>query len=131
MTINELIKSAGITMVCWRHHENPNMLDSANMDHWRCVLRAGRARMTVYFSQGHGHHGKAPGLDSVLDCLASDASSVDNSRDFVDWCAELGYSEDSRKAERTFKTIKRQSLKLHRFLGDSAYHTLLFDCERL
>jgi hypothetical protein len=127
--MTNFLQTVGISMTAERADTNPNM-ERQDMDHWRCVLRAGRSRMTVMFSQGYGHNGKAPDVASVLDCLASDAAGVDNSRDFEDWCSEYGYDIDSRKAERTFKTCERQALKLHKFLGDSAYRTLLWDTER-
>ena len=80
---------------------NPNMND-ASMDHWRCRLRNDGKSMTVYFSKGSGHNGAAPTLEEVLETLASDASGVDNARDFEDWCSEYGYDTDSRTAERTY-----------------------------
>jgi hypothetical protein len=82
-TMPERIKEAGITMTCQKWHENPYMPDSENMDHWKCLLKYQRSRMTVYFSMGYGHNGKAPELADVLDCLASDASGFDNSRSFI------------------------------------------------
>jgi hypothetical protein len=66
----------------------------------------------------------------VLDSLASDAAGYENSPDFGDWCGEYGYDEDSRKAERIFKDVERQSAKLKKFLGDDLYETLLWDTER-
>lgn len=128
-TIHDFIRSAGITMTAERWHENPNM-DDRNMDHWRVKLRANRSQFTVYFSQGFGHNGKEPKLTSVLDCLASDAAGYENADNFEDWASEYGYDTDSRKAERTFKTVERQSVKLRRFLGESAYQTLLWNTER-
>jgi len=49
----------------------------------------------------------------------SDAQSVDDARDFEDWCAELGYDTDSRKAERTFRACQRIAERLRQFLGDA------------
>lgn len=127
MTITEFIKSAGVRMSAERTDRNPNMDDSANMDHWRVRLRCGRSSMTLVFSQGYGHHGNAPMLRDVLDCLASDASVED--RTFDDWCDDLGFDVDSRKAERTYQATVKQTAKLRRLLGDSAFETLL-SCER-
>lgn len=133
MPLADFIASAGITMACEESDDNPNMdSDSRDrMDHWKCLLRSGRSRLTIYFSMGIGHHGNQPELAEVLDCLSSDASGIENARSFEDWCADYGYNADSRKAERTFRTCERQANKLKKFLGDSAYETLLWRTERL
>jgi hypothetical protein len=86
--------------------------------------------MTVYFSKGYGHHGAEPTVREVLDCLASDAATYDNAKDFEDWCAEFGFDSDSRKAERTWKVIGKQRQSLERLLGPEAFNGLLYDVER-
>ena len=144
VTIAGFIEANRISLTAKRTDTNPNMDDSANMDHWKCVLikRAETldngitvtirpARMTVYFSQGYGHNGKQPKADSVLDCLASDAASVENARSFEDWCGDLGYDSDSRKAEKIFKTVTHQAKRLKNLLGDAAFNTLLWNTERM
>lgn len=127
-TLADFIASAGVTMTAERTDSNPHMADSDNMDHWKCVIKAGRSRMTTYFSMGYGHKGVAPTLANVLSCLADDASSTQGS--FEDWCSELGFDADSRKAERTYKAVERNAEKLRTLLGDSAYETLLYGTDR-
>lgn len=116
--------------------ENPNM-DSANWQayHYKVVLKfrtktGKRRQFTTYFSMGIGLS-REPQADDILDCLASDATSVENARDFEDWASEFGYDTDSRKAERTYKTIQRQSKRLAQFLGNELYEQLLWNTERL
>ncbi len=130
MTLDAFIKSAGLTMTAGRTDSNPNMDSSTAMDHWKVTIRAGRSRMSTVFSMGYGHKGNAPTLADVLDCLASDASSVAQA-DYDEWARDMGYDTDSRKAERTYKACVRQGEKLKRLLGDSAYETLLYHTERL
>lgn len=110
--------------------ENPNAPDWQDAYHYKCVLRRGRRQMTTYFSMGYAHSNE-PDAESVLDCLASDAASVENARSFEDWASELGYDPDSRKAERTFNVCETQAAKLWQLLGDDAYNTLLWKTERL
>lgn len=131
MTIREFIASAGIAFskAPERVGLNPNMPDSGNMDHWKVYMRCGRSRMSTYFSKGFGHKGEAPTLPEVLDCLASDASSADQ-YSFEEWCDNLGFNVDSRQAERTYQTVSKQTDKLRKFLGDSAYDTLVNHVER-
>lgn len=100
--------------------------------HWKVRLTAGRKpvrRLTVPFSQGSAHT-QAPRLGDVLDCLASDASGVENAKDFEDWCGEYGYDTDSRKAERTYRAVVKQTDALKQWLGEAAYQELLWEVER-
>lgn len=129
-TLSEFIEQAGVSMTAESTYRNPHMDDRQDMDHWRCVLRRGRKSMVVYFSKGIGHHGAEPTVEEVLDCMASDASGVENARSFEDWCGEYGYSADSRKAERTYKTIERQAKRLKDVLGNEDYDVLLWHTER-
>jgi hypothetical protein len=134
MTLNQLINETGITLTSERVSNNPHMDGSERMNNYKVKLRAkhlGNATMRLYYSKGYGHNGAEPTADEVLDCLASDASFVVNSRSFEDWCADLGYDTDSRKAEKTFKTCERQAERLQKFLGTEYYETLLWNIERL
>lgn len=132
VTIEQFINDNGITLTAVKTDRNPNMADSRDMDHWKVTLKRGRARMTLVFSMGYGHKGASPEARDVLDCLASDASGIDNSRGFEDWCANYGYDTDSRKAEKTYNAIRHQASRLETFLGDSdLYQQLLYQTERL
>lgn len=131
VSIAELIAQNHITMSASRTDSNPNIDDSRSMDHWKCTLRFARSRMTLTFSQGYGHHGAEPKLAGVLDCLASDARTIDNTRDFDDWCSELGCDPDSRTAEKTYKATKHQTTRLRNFLGDSLFDQLVYHTEQM
>lgn len=136
-TIQEFIAMNGLTAAISPADDNPNMDHDPKhpMDHWRVVVKMSDGdrpvKMTTYFSMGSGHNGKAPELGDVLDCLASDAASVENARDFADWCSEYGYDTDSRKAHRTYTVCKRQAERLRKLLGVTAYDDLLWNTERL
>lgn len=47
-----------------------------------------------------------PDLKDVECSLVSDAECFESSSDFDDFCANLGYSNDSRKAELIYKACK-------------------------
>ena len=130
VNIVSFIKTNHITMSAERTDSNPSMPDSRDMDHWKCVLRMDRKRMTVSFSMGYGHHGTEPKVAGVLDCLSSDSASVDQG-DFEGWCSDLGYETDSRKAERIYKACEHQAKRLRNFLGDDLYGELLYHTERM
>ena len=109
---------------------NPHMADSQNMNHFKVTLRHAGRQMTLYFSQGYAISGEPTAAD-VLNCLASDSSSVENARSFEDWAADLGYDPDSRKAEKIFKICEKQAERLKKFLGEDLYKILLWDVEGL
>jgi len=98
--------------------------------HWKCVIRKGRARMTVHFSQGSAV-AREPTLEDILDSLGSEAGGYLNARGFEDWAGEYGYDTDSRSAERTYRAIGSQVDDLRRLLGEDALQELAFNTERL
>lgn len=132
-SLTEFVRAHAISFSVKPADSNPNMAQDdwhASATHWLCVLRRHGARMTVPFSQGSAHT-KPPTVEDVLDCLASDCAGYENARGFLDWCAEYGYSDDSRRAERTYKLIGRQAASLKRLLGEPTYNVLLWHTERL
>jgi hypothetical protein len=106
------------------------LMSESGQSHFRCrILRKPRA-FSLYFSMGSAHT-SPPTLADVLDCLASDASGYENSKDFESWASEYGYDADSRSAEKIYRAVKRQSEQLKRTVGDEAYQELLWETERL
>ncbi len=117
---------------CVMVDENPHMKDT-DMYHYKMTLDARidgrRSQLTTFFSVGYGWT-REPNAEDLLECLASDAASIENARSFEEWAGEMGYDEDSRKAERTFKICQQQAAKLKRFLGEDQYKALLWSTER-
>lgn len=131
-SLAEFIADLGLTMTVERADNNPHMdPDGSRMDNWKCRIRQGRKSLTTPFSQGIGHKGAEPTLPGVLECLASDAASIENARDFADFADEMGMDSDSIKALRMYKVCQREAAKLSRFLGAEAYDRLLFHTDRL
>ena len=137
-TIKQFIKENGLTMSCEYADSNPNMKDSQNMNHYKVTIkrrfkvfgnyldsRYGFKQMTLHFSQGYGVEGE-PTLESVLSCLISDSYCGSS---FQDFCDNLGYDNDSRKAEKTFKATLKQTSKLKKLL-DNKFNDLA-SCEQL
>lgn len=141
MTLEQFINKTGIRISNQPTDHNPHIEGSGRMDNWKVKLTAKKsamdglvqsnATMRLYFSKGVGHNGAEPALDEVLDCMASDAAGIENSRDFDDWCDEYGYDVDSRRAEKTYKTCQRQAERLKKFLGEEYYNELLWDLDRM
>jgi len=128
MNAKQFVNKYGIKATAEYTDRNPYM-DDERMNHYKVTLRRGRQRMTVYFSMGEALTGE-PTAEDVLDCLAMDASYIENTATFEDFCGELGYDTDSRSAERTYKVTQRQSERLERFLGADLYDALLWHTER-
>lgn len=113
---------------------NPLMEDEwRDANHWRCTVICGKRRMVTPFSQGSAHT-EPPTLEDVVNALVLDAAGFENARTFEDWCGEYGYDTDSRKAERTYNAIKRQTAKFKALidpLGAAAWQNLLYHTETL
>jgi hypothetical protein len=123
LTIADFAKQNGITISSKPVAKNPAMDSTVRMDHWRCTLQAGDARMKITFSKGLGHKGERPTVEEILDCCASE-----------DWASEFGFDADSRRAEKTYNACCAQSTEFKAFcdaIAEDAYQTLLYDCERL
>jgi hypothetical protein len=130
-TIQKFIEENKIRMTAARVDRNPNMEDMPDGSaHYQCRFTSMGRTMTVYFSMGPACKGE-PTAAEVLDCLATDSASVENSSSFEDWAADLGYDPDSRKAEKAYQAVEKQSRKLKVFLrSDDLYDELLFHIER-
>ena len=137
-TIKQFIKENNLTMKSEYADSNPNMKDSNNMNLSKVTIkrkfklngnhldtRYGFKQMTLYYSQGYGIQGE-PTLESVLNCLISDSTCGET---FQEFCDNLGYDNDSRKAEKTFNTILKQTSKLKKLL-DNNFNDLA-SCEQL
>jgi len=129
-TIKRFVHKHGIKINCDYSSGNPNMPDWRDANHYKVRLIRGKKQLTTYFSQGYGIPGE-PDAEGVLNCLFSDSISVENCASFEDWCSDLGYDSDSRKAERIFKVCEKQAEKLKGFLGEDLYHELLYRTETL
>lgn len=112
-----ILGAMGVTLKATRTESRDNADNwSADASHWLCTVAHNGKRMSVAYSMGAAHTGE-PKLPDVLNCLLRDAESADES--FADWCSNLGYSEDSRKAERMYRACKRTAASLARLFNGS------------
>ena len=130
-TIRQFINRNHISMTSLWADSNPNMDDMPDgSSHWKCKLRHQNRQITTYYSMGPAYSHN-PKVDDVLDCLSRDSNSIANETTFEEWCGDLGYDLDSRRAERGFKACEKQAQKLEHFLGAGLFQELLFDVEGL
>lgn len=89
--------------------------DSRPVNHFIVTLKQGKKRVSFDFFDSIANREKGiTELDaySVLSCCSSEIHCPET---FEEFCSEFGYDEDSRKAEKTFKSLKKFSDKLKKF----------------
>jgi hypothetical protein len=110
-------------------------LDWNRQDNWQktargysCTLVYQGRRMSTDFWQGTGIS-EPPTVADVFDCLLSDAATIESSRDFEEWAADMGHDIDSvsdlRRAKKLYNAVSRQTERLKRLLGYD-YDTFLY-----
>ena len=125
MTLDEFISQHGIELKkIGRVDENPYMDSDQPMYHYLMTLFMGGREFCAYLSTGTGWT-REPGISDLLECLILDASGFDRSQSFEDWADEYGYDPDSRKAERIYKAVEVESLRLKEFFGDDLFEEAL------
>lgn len=131
-SMNEFLDEMNITMKSVSVPKNPYGDDpqwDPQASHWLCTFtNADGATFDTYFSMGSAYT-EEPTAEQVMDCLSSDAESIQYAG-FEEWAREMGYDEDSRRAERTYNLIEQQARELKAFLGLAAYDELLYRVER-
>jgi hypothetical protein len=87
--------------------------DKEERDIYRLSLRRGTRGFSVRFGQSiaHSDYGNTPPTAyDLLACLTKYAPGT-----FENFCADYGYSDDSRKAEKVYKACRREWAKVSRF----------------
>lgn len=69
-----------------------------------------------------------PEVRDVLECLALDSSTYENTGNLVDWAEELGF-ENIREAVETFQAVERQAQGLRMLLSTDVYEQLLWSVD--
>lgn len=107
--------------------DNGRKVSADGWEHFAWSITVGGANDSAYvfpFMQGVGHT-KRPELTELMASLLSDAQSVLSASNFGDWAADLGYSEDSRKAEALYTQILENGDKLAKLFGTAKLDKLL------
>lgn len=86
------------------------------------VTRDGHPVVFNHFGPGKDAYTtpKPPEVRDVLNSLSLDCSIGDQS--FDDFCADLGYDTDSRKAYASWEACREQMFDIQRWLGGPSYH---------
>jgi len=92
---------------------NDDQKRGVERDIWRLTLRREKHNMSVRF--GNSEHASdygntAPSAYDLLACLTKNDPGA-----FEDFCADFGYTEDSRTALKTWKACCREYVKVEAF----------------
>lgn len=119
------------------------------MDRWRVTLKWGRNSMTLPYYMGTGHKGAAPGLDLVMDALATDARAVqwdpdagkpgldpqqfaeDMGMEYEFFDEETGRMRVNPQVKKTYAAIVKNTKALARLMTPSTFKALMYDVEAL
>lgn len=107
-TLKVRVTSTRITPTAERAKEWPGA------SHYRVTVTYGGRSMRTVFSQGSAYS-EPPSVVAVIGSLARDML---NGATFDQWCRDLGYDTDSRKADRVYKACKRIEASMRRVFGD-------------
>ncbi len=91
-------------------------------DQWRVNISRNGKTIRVPFSQGSAYKGKPPTVDTVMECLVSDANG--GMDDFEGFCGNLGYDTDSRDAYKTWKDCKSIADRLPKVITSEEWEAI-------
>jgi hypothetical protein len=91
-------------------------------ERYLALTKGGDQSYDFQFSQGSGIK-QAPKLIDLFDSLRSDASCAAGS--FDDFCGDLGYDSDSRRALATYEACAETRADLLRILGRDQFNALM------
>lgn len=79
--------------------------DKETRDIYSCVLKRGKLSYKIKFGQSiaGSERGEKPNAYDILSCLQKYDTG-----DFENFCGDFGYDTDSRKAEKTYKAVRKE-----------------------
>lgn len=89
--------------------------DSRPVNHFIVTFKRGENKCSFDFFDSINNYQKGITEISAYNALTCCSSEINCPDTFEDFCSEFGYDEDSRAAEKTFRTLKKFSDKLRKF----------------
>jgi len=125
VSLDQFISQHQLTYSCHQVQSRPDGVETEQgAKHFRCHIGRLSRSFGFYFSET-STQADSPTLPQILERLVEDARDYENAEKFEDWAQKRGYDIDSRKAEKQYRVIKRQSEQLKRSIGREAYEQLL------
>jgi len=100
----------------WNVSDRPGAPQNWNNHRVTVTTENGKCSFEFWASIAHPKIQSESDIIGALSCFVSDAMSSKDS--FEDFCSELGYDSDSRKAYKIFKACERSYVKFERIIGD-------------
>lgn len=134
-TANDFMTRNSLSFRCEQIEARPDGLMGGEYmtRHFRVEFRTLRNdfALVTFFSQGSAHT-KAPTAAEVLSCLATDARSIMDCRDILDFAHEMGYASDdlwhdvAESLRKTFEACQKVTADLTALLGEDEAEELLY-----
>lgn len=100
----DFAKKAGVTLTIVSSKYGPYFEGDKQSRHiFKCRLKTPKGQYTFEFGQSINNGDKKPSMYSIFTCLEKYGYA-----DFNDFCANMGYDTDSRKAERIYKAVVKE-----------------------
>jgi len=99
-------------------------LYSGTYDTWNVTLKRNGKTRTLLYRMGPGHHGAEPTLYHVLTSLKMDATY---GASFEEWCGDLGYVTDSRRAYDLYLDCRQSEIESIEFFGAEVWDKIVND----
>jgi hypothetical protein len=113
MTLPELCESSGVKLAFqFVRYEPKSTANDWEHNAWKVTLTYQGRRLTTTYNTGMAH--KEPEVAGVVSSLILDAK-VEGT--FEEFCRELGYDPDSRKAEKIYRACARIAPKVRKLFG--------------
>lgn len=109
-----ILEKMGVRFDCAPVVSRPDSLMSdmpAGSRHYRVNMKRGDKIFTFHYSMGPAHT-SGPDDADMFASLLLDSSGIECSCDFEDWCSDMGYDADSRRAERIYNACKEVAAQL-------------------
>lgn len=105
--------------------ENQNNLFTPAHTRFKCKIKVDGLQYTFDYQCNTDY--MYPTLKDCMECILGDAMSYDNARDVIDFCNELGYTDN--EGLKIYKACKKVSKALHRLFTDTELDELWLDIE--
>ena len=133
VTIHEFIEKHNVrfTSICPADSNPNNETPIKGQHHWHLTISVGNRPndIELFFSNSVANGTAAPAIEEVLDGLVIDAGAGDLT--FEEFCSELGYDTDSRRAEKTWRACRKVGRQTYKAFGSELFRVIQAEVERL
>lgn len=113
----DFAKKTGTSLIInsedYKYHFPDDVKKNVYRSVYNCTLKRNGKQYTFDFGQSIANSGQEPTMYDVLTCLTkNDPGSFEN------FCGDFGYDEDSRTAEKIYKSVCKEWEGIERLFAD-------------